>query len=246
MKPIFNNQPQKGSVIFLLPSLITLSAMCSGFFAVFAAIDSNYIKSSYLIFLAIILDSLDGRVARITHTASPFGAQLDSMSDMVNFGFAPAMIIYYWNLHILGKIGGIVVFIYAAAAALRLARFNTMLSVVDKKYFIGLPSTSAAPLVVGYVWLCSYFELNDRIFIIIGLFITIITALSMVSNIKFYSFKEFNFHHRAKFRALLIFLLILALLVIFPELVIYLFFVIYAISCYIYYFYRKYIVKIPL
>jgi CDP-diacylglycerol--serine O-phosphatidyltransferase len=246
MKPVFTKHPQKGSAIFLVPSIITLGAMCAGFFAVFSAIDANYIKASYLIFLAMILDSLDGRVARMTHTSSPFGAQLDSLSDMVNFGFAPAMIIYYWQLHTLGKIGSIVVFMYAASAALRLARFNTMLSIVDKKYFIGLPSTSAAPLVVGYVWLCNYFAFNSKPFIILGVFITIFTAVLMVSNVKFYSFKEFNFHHRAKFRALLIFLFLLALLVIFPELVIYLFFVIYTIICYLYYFYRKYIIKNPL
>jgi CDP-diacylglycerol--serine O-phosphatidyltransferase len=220
--------------------------MCAGFFAVFAAIESNYIKSSYLIFLAMILDSLDGRVARMTHTSSSFGAQLDSLSDMINFGFAPAMIIYYWQLHTLGKIGSITVFMYASCAALRLARFNTMLNVVDKKYFIGLPSTSAAPIVVGYVWLCSYFDFNAKPFIIFGVFVTIFAGISMVSNVKFYSFKEFHFHHKAKFKALLIFLLLLALLVIFPELVIYLFFVIYAVISYLYYFYRKYLIKVPL
>lgn len=246
MKYVFNNHPQKGSVIFLVPSIITLGAMCAGFFAVFAAIESNYIKASYLIFLAMILDSLDGRVARMTHTSSPFGAQLDSLSDMVNFGFAPAMIIYYWQLHTLGRIGSIAVFIYASCAALRLARFNTMLNIVDKKYFMGLPSTSAAPIVVGYVWLCNYFDFNSKAFIVFGVVVTLFAGISMVSNIKFYSFKEFNFHRRAKFRALLVFLLLLALLVIFPELVIYLFFVTYAIVSYLYYFYRKYIIKIPL
>ena len=246
MKYVFNNHPQKGSVIFLVPSIITLGAMCAGFFAVFSAIELNYIKASYLIFLAMILDSLDGRVARMTHTSSPFGAQLDSLSDMVNFGFAPAMIIYYWQLHTLGRFGSIVVFMYASCAALRLARFNTMLNIVDKKYFIGLPSTSAAPIVVGYVWLCSYFDLHTKPFIIIASLVTLFAGISMVSNVKFYSFKEFNFHHKAKFRALLLFLLLLALLVIFPELVIYLFFVIYAVVSYFYYFYRKYVIRMPL
>lgn len=239
MKRVFNQYPAKGSPIFLLPSLITIGAMCAGFFAIFASANGHFIRASYLIFLAMVLDSLDGRVARLTHTSSPFGAQMDSLSDMVNFGIAPAMIIYNWNLHSLGRIGGIVVFIYAACAALRLARFNTMIGILDKRYFIGLPSTASAPVVVGYVWLCSQYEFNNKFNIILGVIVTLFAAFSMVSNVKFYSFKELHFHHRARFRVLLLSLLFFILLVIYPELVIYLSFVSYAIISYIIYFIRR-------
>jgi CDP-diacylglycerol---serine O-phosphatidyltransferase len=231
-------RPPKGSPIFLLPSLLTIGAMCAGFFAIFASANGHYVRAAHLIFLSMILDSLDGRVARLTHTSSPFGAQLDSLSDMVNFGIAPALIIYNWHLHSLGKIGSIAVFVYAACAALRLARFNTMIEVVDKRFFIGLPSTAAAPVVVGYVWLCYIYQLNNKFFVIFGAFITIFIAFSMVSNIKFYSFKEFHFHHRARFSALLIALLLLVLLVIDPELVIYISFVLYVFISYLVFVFR--------
>jgi CDP-diacylglycerol--serine O-phosphatidyltransferase len=238
-------RPPKGSPIYLLPSLFTIGAMCAGFFAIFASSNGHYVRAAYLIFLSMILDSLDGRVARLTHTSSPFGAQLDSLSDMVNFGIAPALIIYNWHLHSLGKIGSIVVFVYAACAALRLARFNTMIEVVDKRYFIGLPSTAAAPLVVGYVWLCYTYQLNSQFFVMLGAIVTVFTAFSMVSNIKFYSFKEFHFHHRARFRALLIALLLLVLLVIDPELVIYTAFVLYVIISYLIFIFRIAYTKKP-
>ncbi len=143
MKKIFPH-PQKGSPIFLLPSLITISAMCAGFFAIFASAKGHFAQAYYLILLAMLLDSLDGRVARLTHTSSPFGAQMDSLADMVSFGIAPALIIYNWHLYSLGRIGSIIVFIYAACAALRLARFNIMLSSLDNRYFMGLPSTASA------------------------------------------------------------------------------------------------------
>lgn len=233
------NQPNRMSPIYLLPSLFTLGAMCSGFFAIFESLLHHFDHCAQLIFLAMIFDSLDGRVARLTHTSSPFGAELDSLSDMVSFGIAPAIIIYNWNLHNLGKLGGIVVFVYAACCSLRLARFNTMLNLVDKRYFQGLPSTAAAPFVVGYVWICNRYDLDSNLFIILGLFITVFAAFSMVNNIKFYSFKEFNFHHRAKFRVLLIFFLLLVFLVLIPEFTIYGFFVLYALSGYFMFFVRR-------
>ena len=227
------NQPNKGSVIYLLPSLFTLSAMCCGFFAIFQSLNNNFIESTYLIFLAMVLDSLDGRIARLTHTSSPFGAQLDSLSDMVNFGIAPAIIMYVWGLQLLGKFGAIIVFVYAACAAMRLARFNTMIAIVDNKYFCGLPSTAAAPVIVGYVYLCDAYEFDSRIFIILAAIITIFIALSMVSNIKFYSFKELTFNHKAKFKKLLISFIAFALLIMYPEEFIYSFFVLYVIISYL-------------
>ncbi|TXH59542.1 MAG: CDP-diacylglycerol--serine O-phosphatidyltransferase, partial [Bacteroidia bacterium] len=228
MKAIFNHRT-KGSAIYLIPSLLTLGAMCCGFFAIIVSYQGKFIECTYLIFFAMVFDSLDGRVARLTHTSSPFGAELDSLSDMVNFGIAPAIIIYNWNLHNLDRIGGIVVFAYAACVALRLARFNTMISIVDKRFFLGLPCTAAAPVIVGYVWMCVVYHLNSSFFIIFGLILTLFIGFSMVSLVKFYSFKEIHFSRKTRFRALLIFLVILALLIIWPEFVVFGFFVFYVI-----------------
>ncbi len=225
-------QPNKVSPIYLLPSMLTLGAMFCGFYAIIQSINHNFIDAGIATFFAMILDSLDGRVARLTHTSSPFGAELDSLSDMVNFGVSPAIIAFNWQLYSLGKIGWLVAFIYCACAGLRLARFNTLIGIVDKKYFIGLSSPTAAALVVGFVYICSKYQLHHFTFTIIGAGITLIAAFSMVSSIKFYSFKEFNFHHKARFRALLIFLIILALIIEYPDTVIYSFFVIYTLISY--------------
>ena len=220
-------QRAKGSPIYLLPSMITLSSMFCGFYAMVQSIGGDFYHAGLAILFSMILDSLDGRVARLTHTSSPFGAELDSLADMVAFGAAPAMIAFNWGLHHLGRIGWLVAFVYCACAGLRLARFNVMQEVVDKKYFQGMPSPSAAALVVGYVYLCVEYQLNSNAMVILGLVVTLIAALSMVSNIKFYSFKEFHFHQTAPFRALLVFLAILVLLFYYPEEVIYAFFVFY-------------------
>lgn len=228
----------KVSPIYLLPNMFTLGAMFCGFYAIIQSITSNFADAGIAIFSAMILDSLDGRVARLTHTSSPFGAELDSLSDMVSFGIAPAVIAFNWQLHNLGKIGWLFAFIYCACAGLRLARFNTMIGIVDKKYFVGLPSPSAAILVVGFIYICTIYHLHNTFFLIIGSVIILLAAFSMVSNIRFYSFKEFHFHHRARFRALLIFLLFLALLIIYPDLVIYGFFVLYTIVSYFMYVFR--------
>lgn len=228
----------KVSPIYLLPNMITLGAMFCGFYAIIQSISGHFILCGIAIFFAMILDSLDGRVARITHTSSPFGAELDSLSDMVNFGVAPAVIMFNWHLHYFGKIGWLFAFIYCACAGLRLARFNTMLGIVDKKYFIGLPSPSAAALVVGYIYICSLYHLHEKFFMFTSCVVTVIAAFSMVSNIKFYSFKELNFNHKGRFRALLIFLLALTLLIIYPDLVIYGFFVIYTLISYFMYIFR--------
>ena len=228
----------KGSPIYLLPSMFTLGAMFCGFYAVIQSITANFIASGIAVFFAMILDSLDGRVARLTHTSSPFGAELDSLADMVSFGVAPAVIVFNWQLHVFGKIGWLFAFIYCACAGLRLARFNTMIGIVDKRYFIGLPSPAAAALVVGFVYITSSYDFHGLFFTITGTVITVVAAFSMVSNIKFYSFKEFNFHHKGRFRALLIFLLVLTLLISYPEFVMYGFFLGYALVSYFNYIFR--------
>lgn len=225
------NKP-KVSPIFLLPSMFTLGAMFFGFYAIVQSVSLHFIQCGVAIFFAMILDSLDGRVARLTHTSSPFGAQLDSLSDMVSFGVAPAMIAFNWHLHSLGKLGWLIAFIYCACSALRLARFNTMLENMDKRYFIGLPSPSAAILVVGFVYLSHVYKFNGKFALFLGVVITLISAVSMVNNVKFYSFKEYNFGRRGKFQALIIALMILCLFVIYPDLVTYGFFISYLIISY--------------
>ena len=229
-----NNQSQnKVSPIYLLPNMITLGAMFCGFYAIIQSINDSFVISGIAILFAMILDSLDGRVARLTGTSSPFGAELDSLSDMINFGVAPAVISFNWQLYTLGKFGWLVAFIFSACTALRLARFNTMLAINDKRYFTGIPSPAGAALVVGYIYMCTNYNLHNYFFTTLGVIIILASALSMVSNIKFYSFKEFNFHKTAKFRALIIFVICLSLLTIWPDFVIYGFFVSYAISGYV-------------
>ncbi len=221
------------SPIYLLPNMFTIGAMFAGFYAIVQSINSDFIATGIALFFAMILDSLDGRVARLTHTSSPFGAQLDSLSDMVCFGVAPAIIAFNWQLKSLGKIGWLVAFLYCACAGLRLARFNTLIGIVDKKYFVGLPTTAAAPVIVGYIFICTRYDLDHKLYTGIGVFLTLLAAFSMVASIKFYSFKEFHIHHKARFRALLIFLIALALLIIYPDLVIFGFFFFYTIISYI-------------
>lgn len=228
----------KVSPIYLLPSMFTLGAMFCGFYAVIQSITANFVAAGIAVFFAMILDSMDGRVARLTHTSSPFGAELDSLADMVGFGVAPAVISFNWQLHHFGKVGWLFAFIYCACAGLRLARFNTMIGIIDKRYFIGLPSPAAAALVVGFIYICSSYNFQGTFITITGTVITLLAAFSMVSNIKFYSFKEFNFHHRGRFRVLLLFLLVLTLLLIYPEFVIYGFFLGYALVSYFNYIFR--------
>lgn len=234
-----NYQPRaKGSPIYLLPSMFTLCSMFCGFYAMIQSISGNFYHAGIAIFFSMILDSLDGRVARMTHTSSPFGAELDSLADMVAFGAAPAMIAFNWGLFNLGKLGWLVAFIYCACAGLRLARFNVMIGVVDKKFFQGMPSPSAAAVVVGYVYLCAKYQFHSSLAIYIGLFVTLLAGLSMVSNVKFYSFKEFHFLQTARFRALLLFLALFVLLFYYPEEIIYGFFVVYTVVSYIFWIFR--------
>lgn len=143
--------PRKG--IYILPNLFTVAALFGGFYAIVMAMNGRFELSAIGVFCAMVLDSLDGRVARMTNTQSTFGEQMDSLSDMVSFGAAPALIVYEWALRGMGKLGWIAAFVYCAAAALRLARFNTNIGVVDKRFFQGLPSPAAAAIVMGFVWL---------------------------------------------------------------------------------------------
>ncbi|MDD3266370.1 MAG: CDP-diacylglycerol--serine O-phosphatidyltransferase [Burkholderiales bacterium] len=224
----------KGSPIYLVPSLITLSSMCFGVYAMVQSIQGNFYNAGIAIFLSMILDGLDGRVARMTKTTSAFGAELDSLADMVAFGVAPALIIFNWGLNYMGLWGWSASFIYCACAAIRLARFNSSSS-GDSGFFLGLPSPSAAALVVGFVFIAGEYHLHLPVHTTyhLAMGITIFAAISMITNVKFYGFKEFNFHHRAPFRALLLFLVLIVMITYYPELVVYGFFVLYVVVSYI-------------
>jgi CDP-diacylglycerol--serine O-phosphatidyltransferase len=220
--------------IYLLPNSFTLAALFAGFFAIVQAMNHNYETAAMAIFVAMVLDGLDGRVARLTHSQSAFGAEFDSLSDMVSFGVAPALVVYEWQLRGLGKIGWMVAFIYCASAALRLARFNTMIGSVDKRWFIGLPSPAAAALVAGLVWICldyGYDALPGLRWVAAGL--ALFAGLSMVCNVRFWSFKELHLRRQVPFFVLLVLVLVILLVVASPPMVLFGFFVCYGISGYV-------------
>ncbi len=199
---------QKG--IFLLPNLITTAGLFFGFSAILSAMHEQWERAAVMIFIAGVMDGLDGRVARMTNTQSAFGAQYDSLSDAIAFGLAPAVVVFAWALSGLGKFGYAVGFIYAVCAAMRLARFNVQLETGDKRYFAGLPSPAAAAMVAGMVWVAvEYGVVVDRPIALFAALITAAAAVLMVSNIRYYSFKDLHVG-RVPFFALLIAALIIA------------------------------------
>jgi CDP-diacylglycerol--serine O-phosphatidyltransferase len=220
--------------IYLLPNLFTTAALFAGFYAIVQAMNARYEQAAIAVFVAMVLDGLDGRVARLTRTQSEFGAEYDSLSDMVSFGAAPALIMYVWALQPLGRLGWIAAFIYCAGAALRLARFNTNIDVVDKRYFQGLPSPAAAALVSGFVWIVDDFQV-DRVEWVRSLAcgVTIFAGLTMVTNLPFYSFKDINFRRSVPFWAILIIVLALILVSVHPPFVLFGLFVAYSVSGYV-------------
>ncbi|MDX9988991.1 CDP-diacylglycerol--serine O-phosphatidyltransferase [Thiothrix unzii] len=228
-------RPRRG--VYLLPNLLTTGAMFCGFYAVVAAMQGKFEAAAVAVFIAMILDGLDGRVARMTNTQSEFGAQYDSLADLISFGVAPGLVMYQWALVHLqaygtawGKAGWLVAFIYVACAALRLARFNTQIGKVDKRFFVGLPSPAAAALVVGMVWVFHDLEVLGRNVQMPALFLTFAAGLLMVSNISFYSFKDFDLRNRVPFVAVLVIVLLFALTTIDPPKVLFGVFLLYALS----------------
>jgi len=203
-KPLFNPGTKRRG-IYILPSLFTTAALFSGFFAIVQAMQGNFEQAAIAIFIAMVMDGLDGRVARLTHTQSAFGAEYDSLADMVSFGVAPALVMYSWALSGLGRIGWLAAFIYCAGAALRLARFNVNLEVMDKRYFQGLPSPAAAAFIVGMVWVSQEMGVvvaDMRWIRWLAAFFTVLIGITMVSNILFYSFKDINLKKRVPFMTL--------------------------------------------
>ena len=200
--------PRKG--IYLLPNLITTAALFAGFYAVVAAMDGNFQKAAIAIFVALVLDGLDGRVARLTSTQSDFGKEFDSLADMVSFGLAPALIVYQWGIENLAshiwfweRLGWLAAFFFAVAAAMRLARFNARGAAIDRRYFEGLPSPPAAALVAGYIWFQTEQALPETLAMVVAFALTISAGALMVSSFRYLSFKEFNLGQRVPFGYLL-------------------------------------------
>lgn len=216
--------------IYLLPNLFTIGALFAGFYAIVAALTGMYDHAAISIFIAIIMDGLDGRVARLTNTVTAFGAELDSLSDMVSFGVAPALVMYSWALSNLGKIGWLAAFVYTASTALRLARFNTQLAKTDKHYFQGLSSTAAAALMASVIWLCRDLDIPPHSLSILLALLTTALGILMVSNVRYQSFKDANLKNHVPFVVILIVVVIIVLISIDPSKVLFAVCFIYACS----------------
>jgi CDP-diacylglycerol--serine O-phosphatidyltransferase len=216
--------------IYLLPNLFTTAALFAGFYAVLAATQGRFEAASIAIFAAMLLDGFDGRVARMTHTQTAFGAEYDSLSDMVAFGVAPALVAYHWALGGLGKLGWLAAFVYCAAAALRLARFNTQVGTADKRFFQGLPSPSAAAIIAGGVWIGADQGLDPSYVSWLAAVLTAGAGLLMVSNFRYFSFKQLDVQGRVSFLLAVVAMLAIALILIHPPIVLFLGFLAYAVS----------------
>ena len=225
--------------IYLLPNLFTTGALFAGFYAIVQAMNGRFEFAAVAIFIAMVLDGLDGRVARLTHTQSAFGAEYDSLSDMVSFGVAPSLVVYEWALKGLGKWGWFAAFIYCAATALRLARFNTNIDVVDKHYFQGLPSPAAAALIAGFVWVMHDYEVSGESVRWYACGLTVFAGLSMVSNLPFYSFKDFNMRKSVPFMMIFMAALFFIFISSYPPGVLFGLFMCYALSGYVLWVWRR-------
>lgn len=233
---VVRQNPRKG--FYILPNLFTLAALFAGFYAIIMAMNGVFFNASIAIFFAMVLDGFDGRIARLTGTASDFGEQFDSLSDMVSFGAAPALVMYVWALKDFGKLGWVVAFVYCACGAMRLARFNANIGIVDKRFFQGLPSPAAAAIPAGFVWMNASIVPSGMISVV-ALLLTLFAGLSMVSNIPFYSFKVLNFRKSVSFFKWvvygLVFVLFCALFVLSASDTLFTLFMGYGLSGYIYY-----------
>jgi len=237
-KPLLNRELRRRG-IYLLPNLFTTGSLFAGFYAIVMAMNARFEQAAVGIFVAMVLDGLDGRIARMTRTQSAFGAEYDSLSDMVSFGAAPALVMYVWALQPMGRLGWIAAFVYCAGAALRLARFNTNIDVVDKRFFQGLPSPAAAALCAGLVWL------SDDLGIVrestlrgVAFVLTLFAGITMVSNVPFYSFKDINLRRSVPFWAILLIVLALVLISIKPPVILFLGIVAYSLSGYVYWIWK--------
>lgn len=241
LHPVVVRARRKG--VYVLPNLFTLAALFGGFYAIVMAMNGRFELACYGVFSAMVLDSLDGRVARMTHTQSAFGAEMDSLSDMVSFGAAPALIVYEWAFRDFGKAGWAIAFLYCACAALRLARFNTNLSVVDKRYFQGLPSPAAAALVIGFIWVVTDYGIvdanGDSVLSVAAAVFTLYAGLTMVVNVPFYSFKDLSLKRSVPFIVIVLIALGIGIINLWPSRVIFAIFCVYGLSGYMVYAYKR-------
>ena len=220
--------------IYLLPSVLTTFGMFAGFYSIVSSINGEFTIAAISIMIAMMWDTLDGRVARLTNTQSAFGAEYDSLADLVSFGLAPALLVYEWSLYELGRFGWLAAFVYLACAALRLARFNTQVGIADKRFFQGLPSPAAAGVIASMIWLKIWtFASFDSEVISLGYYlgagITILCGILMVSNVRYYSFKELD-TKKASFRFLLLIVLSLIILMYKPNIILFTGFFLYLLS----------------
>lgn len=229
-----NGQTVRRQGIFLLPNLFTTAALFAGFYAIIAAMRGDFENAAVAIFFAMVLDGLDGRIARLTHTSSKFGAEYDSLADMVSFGVAPALVVFSWALGGLGKFGWSAAFIYVACAALRLARFNTQIDTADKNYFTGLASPAAAAILASTVWVCHDLgwvgnALPHQVSVLVGI-LTATVGFLMIANFPYYSFKSIDFRGRVPFVVMIAVVLIFGLITLDPPSVLLVGFLLYALS----------------
>ena len=220
--------------IYILPSVLTTFGMFAGFYSIISSINGEFTIAAISIMIAMMWDTLDGRVARLTNTQSAFGAEYDSLADLVSFGLAPALLVYEWSLYELGRFGWLAAFVYLACAALRLARFNTQVGIADKRFFQGLPSPAAAGVIASMIWLKIWtFASFDSEVISLGYYlgagITILCGILMVSNVRYYSFKELD-SKKASFRFLLLIVLSLIILMYKPNIILFTGFFLYLLS----------------
>lgn len=223
--------------IYLLPNLLTTGALFAGFYSIIAAIDGNFSSSALAIYIAMFLDGLDGRVARLTSTASEFGKEFDSLSDMVSFGLTPAIVTYQWGVERLseygalwGRLGWLAAFLYVAAAAFRLARFNLNSGREDRRYFQGMSSPAAAAGVASMVWVATVYQIEGLVALVAGISVTALAGLLMMSRFRYLSFKDIRPGHRVRFGRLLLIPLVIILVAIEPPLMLFVLFTIYAAS----------------
>ncbi|MCW8398789.1 CDP-diacylglycerol--serine O-phosphatidyltransferase [Legionella sp. PATHC038] len=223
-------EKESHSGIYLLPNLFTTASLFAAFYSLVASMKGQYEASIIAIFIGMIADGLDGRIARLTHTQTEFGAEYDSLSDMVTFGVAPSLLVYNLILSQLGKIGWLVAFVYTAAVALRLARFNTQLETADKRYFQGLPCPPSAAVMASFSWLCYQHDWKNMFVSILAAILSLIASGLMVSNFRYYSFKEVDFKGKVPFLYVLVMIILFVAIAANPSLVLFVGFTLYALS----------------
>ena len=234
-------QASKNKGMYLLPNLFTTGSLFAGFYALISAINMHYSTAAVAIFISALLDSLDGRVARLTNTQSAFGAEYDSLADIVSFGICPGLVVYLWSLSNLNQFGWLISFIFVASCGLRLARFNSSPASDDKRYFYGLPVPAAASVLAGLVWVCSGNSHSGYTISVIVAILTFFLAIMMVSNIKYRSFKDYDLKGSKGFTSMVVVVLAIAFIALSPSYVLFIVFFLYALSGPSSYIYSKFI-----